>query len=77
MDLPQLEPGTSYCARVRVKTIPEYKGLWSEWSNECTWTTDWGMSLGHSPAVQGKGGSRATLPYVHPWGVALGTLHTL
>lgn len=43
MDLPQLEPGTSYCARVRVKTIPEYKGLWSEWSNECTWTTDWVM----------------------------------
>nr|4QQV_A Chain A, Interleukin-3 receptor class 2 subunit beta [Mus musculus]4QQV_B Chain B, Interleukin-3 receptor class 2 subunit beta [Mus musculus]4QQV_C Chain C, Interleukin-3 receptor class 2 subunit beta [Mus musculus]4QQV_D Chain D, Interleukin-3 receptor class 2 subunit beta [Mus musculus] len=39
MDLPQLEPDTSYCARVRVKPISDYDGIWSEWSNEYTWTT--------------------------------------
>nr|BAE33352.1 unnamed protein product [Mus musculus] len=43
MDLPQLEPDTSYCARVRVKPISDYDGIWSEWSNEYTWTTDWVM----------------------------------
>lgn len=47
MDLSQLEPDTSYCARVRVKPISDYDGIWSEWSNEYTWTTDWGMSLSH------------------------------
>lgn len=47
MDLPQLDPATTYSARVRVKTLPNYYGPWSEWSNEATWTTDWGMSLGH------------------------------
>lgn len=47
MDLPKLEAATTYCARVRVKPISDYYGLWSEWSNEYTWTTDWGMSLCH------------------------------
>lgn len=47
MDLPQLEPDTSYCARVRVKPISNYDGIWSKWSEEYTWKTDWGMSLGH------------------------------
>nr|XP_034372784.1 cytokine receptor common subunit beta-like isoform X2 [Arvicanthis niloticus] len=43
MDLPQLDPATTYSARVRVKTLPNYYGPWSEWSNEATWTTDWVM----------------------------------
>lgn len=43
MDLPQLVPDTTYCARVRVKPISNYDGIWSEWSNEYTWTTDWVM----------------------------------
>ncbi|XP_028639786.1 cytokine receptor common subunit beta-like, partial [Grammomys surdaster] len=43
MNLPQLEPATTYCARVRVKPFNKYYGLWSEWSNEYTWTTDWVM----------------------------------
>lgn len=47
MDLPQLESDSTYCARVRVKPLPNYYGPWSEWSNEYTWTTDWGMSLSH------------------------------
>ena len=47
MDLSQLEPDTSYCARVRVKPISNYDGIWSKWSEEYTWKTDWGMSLGH------------------------------
>lgn len=47
MPLPQLEPWTTYMARVRVQTLPNYPGIWSEWSNEYVWTTDWGMSLGH------------------------------
>ncbi|XP_050021632.1 cytokine receptor common subunit beta isoform X4 [Alexandromys fortis] len=43
MSLPRLVPSTSYSARVRVKPLPEYYGIWSEWSEECTWTTDWVM----------------------------------
>ncbi|XP_052017527.1 cytokine receptor common subunit beta isoform X1 [Apodemus sylvaticus] len=43
MDLPQLVPDTTYCARVRVRPIRDYYGRWSEWSNEYTWTTDWVM----------------------------------
>ncbi|KAH0518873.1 Interleukin-3 receptor class 2 subunit beta [Microtus ochrogaster] len=43
MSLPRLVPSTSYSARVRVKPLPEYFGIWSEWSEECTWTTDWVM----------------------------------
>ncbi|KAM7317354.1 hypothetical protein ACRRTK_023656 [Alexandromys fortis] len=43
MSLPRLVPSTSYSARVRVKPLPEYYGIWSEWSEECTWTTNWVM----------------------------------
>ncbi|CAH6791128.1 cytokine receptor common subunit beta isoform X1 [Phodopus roborovskii] len=43
MVLPLLLPSTTYVARVRVKTLPDYYGIWSEWSKECTWTTDWVM----------------------------------
>ncbi|XP_059103592.1 cytokine receptor common subunit beta-like isoform X2 [Peromyscus eremicus] len=41
--LPQLKPSTTYRARVRVKPLPNYHGIWSEWSEEQTWTTDWVM----------------------------------
>ena len=44
MDLSQLEPDTSYCARVRVKPISNYDGIWSKWSEEYTWKTDWGRT---------------------------------
>uniref|UniRef100_A0A8C0WKR5 Fibronectin type-III domain-containing protein n=1 Tax=Castor canadensis TaxID=51338 RepID=A0A8C0WKR5_CASCN len=45
MPLPVLEPDTKYCARVRVKPSPgPYRGIWSEWSGEHCWTTEWGMS---------------------------------
>lgn len=43
MVLPQLEPSCTYVARVRVKTLPDYDGIWSNWSKEHTWTTDWVM----------------------------------
>ncbi|CAO2601575.1 Cytokine receptor common subunit beta, partial [Lemmus lemmus] len=43
MPLPLLVPSTSYVARVRVKPLPDYDGIWSEWSEEYTWTTDWVM----------------------------------
>ncbi|XP_021492385.1 cytokine receptor common subunit beta [Meriones unguiculatus] len=43
MLLLQLEPATTYEARVRVQTLPNYTGIWSEWSNKCSWTTDWVM----------------------------------
>ncbi|XP_051015868.1 cytokine receptor common subunit beta [Acomys russatus] len=44
MLLPLLTSATTYEARVRVKPLPDYDGTWSEWSKECTWTTDWVMS---------------------------------
>ncbi|XP_052603431.1 cytokine receptor common subunit beta [Peromyscus californicus insignis] len=43
MALPQLKPSTTYRARVRVKPLPDYHGIWSEWSEEQTWTTGWVM----------------------------------
>ncbi|XP_027241256.2 cytokine receptor common subunit beta isoform X1 [Cricetulus griseus] len=43
MALPLLEPYTTYVARVRVKTLPNFDGIWSEWSKEYTWTTEWVM----------------------------------
>ncbi|KAL1763965.1 cytokine receptor common subunit beta [Sigmodon hispidus] len=43
MPLPLLMPSTTYCARVRVMTLPEYYGIWSEWSKEWCWITDWVM----------------------------------
>lgn len=44
MSLPPLEPSTRYQARVRVKPTRGYDGVWSEWSEEHFWDTDWGMS---------------------------------
>ncbi|KAM9671391.1 cytokine receptor common subunit beta-like isoform 1-T6 [Trichechus inunguis] len=42
MSLPPLEPSTRYWARVRVKpTLSSYNGIWSEWSEECSWDTEW------------------------------------
>ncbi|XP_005379230.1 PREDICTED: cytokine receptor common subunit beta isoform X2 [Chinchilla lanigera] len=45
MPLPPLEPATTYQARVRVMPSPEgaYKGIWSEWSKEQSWTTEWAL----------------------------------
>lgn len=43
MSLPPLEPSTTYQARVRVRTHDGYNGIWSEWSEECSWDTEWGM----------------------------------
>ncbi|XP_048211853.1 cytokine receptor common subunit beta [Perognathus longimembris pacificus] len=40
MALPALEPASTYVARVRVKPSPGvYHGIWSEWSEEQSWTT--------------------------------------
>ncbi|XP_023584678.1 cytokine receptor common subunit beta [Trichechus manatus latirostris] len=67
MSLPPLEPSTRYWARVRVKpTLSSYNGIWSEWSEECSWDTEWGRSASlhppswDSPAWQetGEGGDR-------------------
>ncbi|XP_037702438.1 cytokine receptor common subunit beta isoform X2 [Choloepus didactylus] len=42
MPLPHLEPSTRYWARVRVQPTPGgYKGIWSEWSEESVWDTEW------------------------------------
>ncbi|XP_032348046.1 cytokine receptor common subunit beta isoform X2 [Camelus ferus] len=42
MPLPPLEPSTRYQARVRVKPNPSgYNGIWSEWSEERSWDTEW------------------------------------
>lgn len=50
MPLPPLEPSTRYQARVRVKPGPSgYSGIWSEWSEECSWDTDWGRSADLHP----------------------------
>lgn len=49
MSLPHLEPSTRYQARVRVKPYSGYNGIWSEWSEECSWDTEWGMS--HRPTT--------------------------
>lgn len=68
MLLPLLTSDTTYEARVRVKPLPDYYGTWSEWSKECIWTTDWGMSLSHThiPGTvtlhRKRGCSIATLP---------------
>nr|XP_042121122.1 cytokine receptor common subunit beta-like [Peromyscus maniculatus bairdii] len=45
MALPQLQPSTTYRARVRVKPLPDYYGIWSQWSEVQTWTTDWVMPM--------------------------------
>ncbi|XP_062932179.1 cytokine receptor common subunit beta isoform X2 [Cynocephalus volans] len=42
MALPALEPSSTYWARVRVRpTHRNYNGIWSEWSEERSWTTEW------------------------------------
>ncbi|XP_077024834.1 cytokine receptor common subunit beta isoform X2 [Tamandua tetradactyla] len=42
MSLPPLEPSTRYWARVRVQPTPGgYSGIWSEWSEEHAWDTEW------------------------------------
>uniref|UniRef100_A0A8C6W237 Cytokine receptor common subunit beta n=1 Tax=Nannospalax galili TaxID=1026970 RepID=A0A8C6W237_NANGA len=41
MLLPALKPATAYGARVRVMPTPGYHGIWSEWSKEASWTTEW------------------------------------
>ncbi|KAG8511123.1 Cytokine receptor common subunit beta [Galemys pyrenaicus] len=44
MSLPRLESSTRYRARVRVKPTPGgYNGIWSEWSEECVWDTEWAL----------------------------------
>ncbi|XP_021114705.1 cytokine receptor common subunit beta-like isoform X2 [Heterocephalus glaber] len=43
MPLPPLQPATTYWDRVRVRPSPRdsYDGIWSEWSKEQGWTTEW------------------------------------
>ncbi|XP_066115336.1 cytokine receptor common subunit beta [Saccopteryx bilineata] len=41
MSLPPLEASTRYQARVRVKPYGGYNGMWSEWSEERSWDTEW------------------------------------
>ncbi|XP_017658236.1 interleukin-3 receptor class 2 subunit beta-like [Nannospalax galili] len=41
MLLPALKPATTYWARVRVMPALGYHGIWSEWSKEASWTTEW------------------------------------
>ncbi|XP_001916724.2 cytokine receptor common subunit beta isoform X1 [Equus caballus] len=46
MSLPRLEPSTKYQARVRVKPAPGgYNGVWSEWSEERSWGTEWELPM--------------------------------
>ncbi|XP_054430490.1 cytokine receptor common subunit beta [Pteronotus mesoamericanus] len=45
MSLPPLEPSTRYQARVRVKPDNGYDGIWSEWSEECSWDTEWVLPM--------------------------------
>lgn len=46
MSLPPLEPSTRYQARVRVKPTPGgYNGIWSEWSEERFWDTEWVLPM--------------------------------
>ncbi|XP_057599565.1 cytokine receptor common subunit beta-like isoform X2 [Hippopotamus amphibius kiboko] len=46
MSLPPLEPATRYQARVRVKPDPRgYNGIWSEWSEESFWDTEWVLPM--------------------------------
>ncbi|XP_058938274.1 cytokine receptor common subunit beta [Kogia breviceps] len=46
MCLPPLETATRYQARVRVKPDPRgYDGIWSEWSEESSWDTEWVLPM--------------------------------
>ncbi|XP_036311655.1 cytokine receptor common subunit beta [Pipistrellus kuhlii] len=41
LSLPPLESSTRYQARVRVRPHNGYSGIWSEWSEESSWDTEW------------------------------------
>ncbi|KAK1341575.1 hypothetical protein QTO34_017990 [Cnephaeus nilssonii] len=41
LSLPPLESSTRYQARVRVRPYKGYSGIWSEWSKESSWDTEW------------------------------------
>ncbi|KAF6339152.1 colony stimulating factor 2 receptor subunit beta [Rhinolophus ferrumequinum] len=45
LSLPPLEPSTTYQARVRVKPYHRYNGIWSEWSEERSWDTEWVLPM--------------------------------
>ncbi|XP_014636405.1 PREDICTED: cytokine receptor common subunit beta [Ceratotherium simum simum] len=46
LSLSRLEASTRYQARVRVKPAPgSYKGIWSEWSEERSWVTEWVLPM--------------------------------
>ncbi|XP_010597639.3 cytokine receptor common subunit beta-like isoform X1 [Loxodonta africana] len=46
MPLLPLEPSTRYWARVRVKpSLSSYNGIWSEWSEELSWDTEWVLPM--------------------------------
>lgn len=50
MSLPLLEPFTRYQARVRVRPTPSgYNGVWSQWSEETFWDTEWGRCPSPTP----------------------------
>ncbi|XP_035127501.3 cytokine receptor common subunit beta isoform X1 [Callithrix jacchus] len=52
MTLPALEPSTTYRARVRVKTSRSgYKGIWSQWSEERSWETEWALPVWVLPLI--------------------------
>ncbi|XP_077908927.1 cytokine receptor common subunit beta-like isoform X1 [Ictidomys tridecemlineatus] len=52
MALPALEPSTRYWARVRVRPTPGvYNGIWSEWSEARSWTTEWVLPTWVLPIV--------------------------
>uniref|UniRef100_A0A8D2DGQ0 Interleukin-4 receptor subunit alpha n=1 Tax=Sciurus vulgaris TaxID=55149 RepID=A0A8D2DGQ0_SCIVU len=63
MALPALEPSTKYWARVRVRPTPGvYNGIWSEWSQAQSWTTDWGKSGPTCPPGPGLRSLQLSLP---------------
>ncbi|XP_037587425.1 cytokine receptor common subunit beta isoform X2 [Cebus imitator] len=52
MALPALEPSTTYWARVRVRTSRSgYDGIWSQWSEERSWETEWALPVWVLPLV--------------------------
>nr|XP_010341806.1 cytokine receptor common subunit beta isoform X1 [Saimiri boliviensis boliviensis] len=52
MALPALEPSTTYWARVRVRTFRSgYDGIWSQWSEERSWETEWALPVWVLPLV--------------------------
>ncbi|XP_069855540.1 cytokine receptor common subunit beta [Dipodomys merriami] len=52
MALPALEPASMYVARVRVRpNYGVYNGIWSEWSEEQSWTTETVLPLWVLPLI--------------------------